>query len=78
MKAKFAIHPTQIDIINDAFCPTNEEVAYYQQMLTEFDQAQKEEGKAAITYKGKMVDIAAVRRAKETIDKYHQLRHLKS
>ena len=78
MKAKFAIHPTQIDIINEAFCPTNEEFAYYQQMLAEFDKAQEEEGKAAITFKGKMVDIAAIRRAKETIEKYHQLRYLKS
>ena len=29
MKAKFAIHPSQVDVINQAFCPNQEEVKYY-------------------------------------------------
>ena len=33
MKAKFAIHPTQVDIINEAFCPTKSEVEYYSEMV---------------------------------------------
>jgi citrate lyase subunit beta/citryl-CoA lyase len=67
MKAKFAIHPTQIEDINSAFCPSDEEVDYYSALVHEFEIAQSKEGKAAINFRGKMVDIAAFRRAKETI-----------
>jgi citrate lyase beta subunit len=33
MKAKFAIHPTQIDLINEVLSPTPEEVVYYTEMV---------------------------------------------
>ena len=39
-------------------------------MVNEFEKAQKEEGKAAINFKNKMVDIAAYRRAKVTLERY--------
>lgn len=64
MKAKFAIHPTQIDQINATFSPSDEEIDYYSRMVTDFEKAQTEEGKAAIVFENKMVDIAAYRRAK--------------
>lgn len=70
MKAKFAIHPTQIPEINNAFCPSDDEVEYYQSLFDEFSKAQKEEGKAAINFRGKMVDIAAFRRAIDTLERY--------
>ena len=40
MKAKFAIHPTQIDIINDVLSPSKAEIEYYSRMVTEFEHAQ--------------------------------------
>ena len=64
MKAKFAIHPTQVDVINSALRPSSEEIKYYTKMVSEFEKAQTETGKAAITFEGKMIDIAAYRRAK--------------
>jgi citrate lyase beta subunit len=33
MKAKFAIHPNQIDLINEVLSPTPEEVVYYTEMV---------------------------------------------
>ena len=39
-------------------------------MVTEFEKAQKDHGKAAITFKNKMVDIAAYRRAKVSLERY--------
>jgi len=33
MKAKFAIHPSNVDAINEAFCPTKTEVEYYSEMV---------------------------------------------
>jgi citrate lyase subunit beta / citryl-CoA lyase len=64
MKAKFAIHPTQVEVINTALKPSQQEVEYYTRLVSEFEKAQKELGKAAITFEGKMIDIAAYRRAK--------------
>ena len=64
MKAKFAIHPTQVDQINATFSPSEEEIEYYSRMVADFEKAQTEEGKAAIVFENKMVDIAAYRRAK--------------
>uniref|UniRef100_A0A7S3IFD4 Uncharacterized protein n=1 Tax=Strombidium inclinatum TaxID=197538 RepID=A0A7S3IFD4_9SPIT len=77
MKAKFAIHPLQVDPINTAFCPTDEQVEYYGSMVSEFDKAQAEEGKAAINFRGKMVDIAAYKRGLDFLKQYEQLKHLK-
>lgn len=64
MKAKFAIHPTQIDLINEVLSPTPEEVVYYTEMVEQFELVQRTEGKAACVFKNKMIDIAAYRRAK--------------
>ena len=75
MKAKLAIHPTQVDIINTAFTPSSNEVDYYSRMVAEFERAQQQEGKAAITFESKMVDIAAYRRAKALLlrAEFHKL-----
>ena len=69
MKAKFAIHPTQIDQINATFSPSSEEISYYSRLVSDFERAQKEEGKAAIVFENKMVDIAAYRRAKALLSR---------
>lgn len=53
-----------MDVINGALRPSEEEVAYYTRMVTKFEEAQVKTGKAAIDFEGKMVDIAAYRRAK--------------
>jgi len=44
-------------------------------MVNDFEKAQREEGKAAITFENKMVDIAAYRRAKALLLRasYHKL-----
>ncbi len=39
MKAKFAIHPTQVDVINSSLRPSPEEVAYYTKLVGEFEKA---------------------------------------
>ena len=76
MKAKFAIHPTNVEHINREFCPTPELYDYYKRMVHQFEKAQTEESKAAITFEGKMVDIAAYRRAFEIMKRYEDLKDL--
>ena len=61
MKAKFAIHPLQIDIINEAFRPTENEIKFAQGLVKAFEDAMKE-GKAAISYENKMCDVPVYKR----------------
>ena len=61
MKAKFAIHPLQIDIINEAFKPTEEEIRFASGLVVAFEKAM-EEGKAAIDYENKMCDVPVYKR----------------
>jgi len=73
MKAKLAIHPTQVPIINEELCISSEEYSYYKEMIVQFEKAQIEEKKAAIVFHDKMVDIAAYRRAKELVSRWEQV-----
>lgn len=58
---KWAIHPDQIDIINESFSPTQEEVQKAQHILTAYEQADKEHGLGAIVIDDQMVDAALLR-----------------
>jgi citrate lyase subunit beta / citryl-CoA lyase len=60
---KVAIHPSQIEVINDVFTPSAEVVDYQRKVLTAFEEAEAE-GKASIAVDGKMVDYAVARVAK--------------
>ena len=39
MKAKFAIHPTQVDVINTVLRPSANEVEYYSRLVAAFEKA---------------------------------------
>jgi citrate lyase beta subunit len=67
MKAKFAIHPTQIDLINEVLNPSAEEIEYYKRMVDAFDHMVETQGKAALQFENKMIDVAAFRRAKNLL-----------
>lgn len=59
---KWAIHPSQIDIINEIFTPSKEDIALAAKVIEANAQA-KSEGKGAIAVEGRMVDQATVRMA---------------
>lgn len=65
---KTAIHPKQIDMINEAFTPTEEEVAYSKRMIEAFEVALKE-GRGSVAFEGKMIDAPIVDRAREVLKK---------
>ena len=70
---KWAIHPDQIDIINQVFSPTQEDIDRAIKVLTAHTEAQ-EKGLGAVAVEGRMVDQATVRLAKQL---YSQAKHLK-
>lgn len=54
-ESAFCVHPTQVDIINEEFAPSAEEVEHARGLAAEFEREVKG-GRAAFTYRGRMVD----------------------
>ncbi len=70
---KWAIHPDQIDFINQVFSPSKEDIARAMKVLAAHKEAQ-DKGRGAVAVEGRMVDQATVRLAKQL---YALARHLK-
>lgn len=60
---KWAIHPDQLQIINEMYTPSAEDVERSQRILETYREAQKE-GCGSLAIDGKMVDAASIRVAK--------------
>jgi citrate lyase subunit beta/citryl-CoA lyase len=58
---KWAIHPAQVAVINEAFTPSPEEIARAQQILDAYARADAEEGVGALVIDDEMVDAATLR-----------------
>lgn len=69
---KWAIHPSQIEVINEVFTPSAADIALAAKVIAA-DQQAKSEGKGAIAVEGRMVDQATVRLAKKL---WEQAKHL--
>ncbi len=63
---KMCIHPTQIPVANEIFAPKPAEIAWAQRVVSAYTQATAE-GRGAITVDGRMVDVASIRMAENTI-----------
>ena len=69
---KWAIHPAQIDIINEVFTPSQAEIDLAAKVIEANAQA-RAAGKGAVAVEGRMVDQATVRLASQL---WEQARHL--
>ncbi|HEX4204036.1 MAG TPA: CoA ester lyase [Ktedonobacteraceae bacterium] len=58
---KWAIHPSQIEIINECFTPTSEEIARARHMIAAYEQADTQSGLGAIVIDDQMIDAATLR-----------------
>lgn len=65
---KWAIHPTQIDIANQVYSPSQEEVDYARKLDTAYAEAQAS-GLGAVAIDGKMIDVAVVRSLRNVLQK---------
>ncbi|MEF8833761.1 MAG: CoA ester lyase [Halofilum sp. (in: g-proteobacteria)] len=66
MDGKWAIHPSQIDTINDIFSPPEEEVARARLILEALEEAARA-GRGAAQIDGKMIDAASARMAENVV-----------
>jgi citrate lyase beta subunit len=69
---KWAIHPAQLDTINETFTPSAEDITRARIILKAYEEV-KANGEGATALNGKMVDAASVRLAQVT---YEQARRL--
>jgi citrate lyase subunit beta/citryl-CoA lyase len=66
-KGKFAIHPAQIEIINEVFSPSAAEIDYARRVVAAFDEATRA-GRGSTSLDGKVVDVPVVRRAQALLE----------
>lgn len=69
---KITIHPDQIDIVNDAFTPSAEDLDSARRLVEAMEQAQRE-GLMAIAFEGRMVDVPHLNRARRIIARARQI-----
>jgi malyl-CoA/(S)-citramalyl-CoA lyase len=67
-EGKWAIHPSQIDLANQVFTPSETEVTKAKRIIEAMDQAAKD-GKGAVSLDGKLIDIASIRMAEALLNK---------
>ncbi|RGX55944.1 CoA ester lyase [Anaerotruncus sp. AF02-27] len=72
-KAKTAIHPAQLEIINHSFIPSEAEIAFAQRVV-EISQLPENSHLGAFSLDGKMVDAPIIARAKRVLDRIQQYR----
>lgn len=70
---KWAIHPDQIEIINQVFSPSQEDIERAARVMKAHRKAEAE-GRGAVAVEGRMIDNATVRLAKQLLE---QAKHLK-
>lgn len=66
-KGKFAIHPAQVDIINETFSPSVSEIEHARRVVEVFDEAVRS-GRGSTSLDGKVVDVPVVKRAQALLD----------
>ena len=64
----FCVHPSQVTVLNEGFIPSKEEILHAQQLISIFE-IQYKQGKAAIQFKGKMIETPVVTRAKNLLNR---------
>jgi malyl-CoA/(S)-citramalyl-CoA lyase len=67
-EGKWAIHPSQIELANSVFTPSEAEVGKARRILEAMAQAAKD-GRGAVSLDGRLIDIASIRMAQALIAK---------
>lgn len=72
-EGKWAIHPSQIELANQVYTPSDAEVTKARRILEAMAQAARE-GKGAVSLDGRLIDIASIRMAEALIAKADSIR----
>ena len=64
---KFAIHPDQIGIINEAFAPSPTEIEHARRVVEASEEAERS-GRGSTSLDGKMIDVPVLKRARHVLE----------
>src|SRR5215472_2494628 len=67
-EGKWAIHPSQVALANEAFSPSEAELERARRILKAMEEAQRE-GRGAVALDGKLIDFASIRQAEMLVRK---------
>lgn len=62
----FCVHPSQVGILNQEFTPSPSEIEHARGLIAAYEKGVRE-GRAAVEYRGKMIDPPVVARAEELL-----------
>jgi citrate lyase subunit beta/citryl-CoA lyase len=62
-KGRFAIHPAQIEAINETFSPSKTDIEYAKKVVAAFEEAEAA-GRGSTSLDGKVIDVPVVKRAR--------------
>ena len=68
---KITIHPSQIEVVNEVFSPSPEDIAESRELLAAFEENRKA-GRMAFSFKGQMVDVPHLTRARTILERARQ------
>ena len=71
-EGKWAIHPSQVDLANTLYSPSDKEVDRAKRILAAMEQAQRE-GRGAVALDGRLIDIASIKQAEVMVKKAEQI-----
>jgi len=75
-EGKWAIHPSQVDLANELYSPSDEEVTKAKRIIEAMEEAQRE-GRGAVALDGRLIDIASIRQAEVMVEKAAQVANSK-
>jgi citrate lyase subunit beta/citryl-CoA lyase len=63
-RGQVVIHPSHVAVVNDVFTPSDEEVAYYEELVAAMEQAVAR-GEGAVRFRGQHIDLAHADKARD-------------
>jgi citrate lyase beta subunit len=64
---KWCIHPAQVEVVNEVFSPTAEELEWARKVVAAYEEATAA-GSGVVSVEGRMIDAANIRMAQTTLD----------
>jgi citrate lyase subunit beta/citryl-CoA lyase len=72
-RGQIVIHPSHVPVVNEVFTPTDEEVAYYEELVAAVQEATTV-GLGAVRFNGQHVDLAHADKARDWLAHAHLVR----
>jgi malyl-CoA/(S)-citramalyl-CoA lyase len=72
-EGKWAIHPSQVELANEAFTPSEAEIERAERILQALEEAAKQ-GQGAVALDGRLIDAASIRMAEHLMRKVEAMR----